>query len=300
MTLPPNIVDLNGRFLSLTTTTDEDGIIASIYDIVEGAPKLRYTDVNSTILAVTTDGQLYDLTARMLCTIPVQYQHLKFERVIEMPSKSILAITECKLIMEINDYSDPNNLIMSDRNGSFKNEVMTIHHIISIDRIRDHMYDDIKKIRTGLVFTDESIFSIRGVYWATSPICTRGDIIDMTTYQYTVSGRPPLHGAVALMKDGIIRCDLNTGGANIQPLSRWESEFGVHVIENPEEWRFLELGKYRALANARSGEVRLMCGLDKIEVLNFMTFDSFRLEYGNTKSARNVAEGKQSSIVSES
>ena len=301
--LPLNIVDIHNRLLTLESIII-DGVETPTYTVVDNIPPLRYTDVNSSKLAITTDGELFNLAKRMICTLVdsnvmcylLEIDFIpRFERVIDMPGDAVLVITEPRpdrqrLIIQIDNCSVVDQLYQYQwyNLGTFKDTLMTsINDTICNDHIPKEMRINVDKIRTDLVFTNESIFSANGDYWKHNPLCARDEVIDMIAYSY-VNDTIRRTGALALMNDGIIRYDLDIRERSINSLSYWRGRL-ITVVENPERWRFIELGRQRALANSVTGEVRLLDGSPiMLELLN-LPFDSFKLVSSRSKSARNIA-----------
>lgn len=295
MVLPLNIVDIHNRLLTLGDSKS--------YNPVENIPPLNYTEVNSSKLAVTVDGELFNLAKRAICTL-VDYDAVcarleydtvpRFERVIDMPADAVLVIAEPlsdgrRLIVQIDHCSvlDELNQYQWHNLGEFNHELLTsISDTICNDRIPEKMRANVEKIRTDLIFTNDYIYSVNGDYWKENPICARNEVIDMISYRHLSDGAIRYIGALALMKDGTISYDLNHRQSSVHSLNRWRGRC-MAVINNPENWRFIELGRQRALANSATGEVRLIHDLAEFKVLD-LPFDSFRLASSRSKSSRNV------------
>ena len=66
--LPLNFIDYQGRLISQVIREDRIE-----YEVVHNIPRLVYTDINSSKLAITEEGELFDMSLRQAFRIKDYY-----------------------------------------------------------------------------------------------------------------------------------------------------------------------------------------------------------------------------------
>ena len=280
MSIPLNFVDPNGRLI--TQVINDDGIE---YEVVKNIPKLIYTPINSSTLAVTEDGQLFDMSLRR--SFRVKNYH--FIHVIDLSYESMLAMTEDYKLVRLTSYVSPGNVIDFPIEWSLHTMIPTISGGLVTENLPDN-FNHIIKIRTGLITVDEGIFCVQNNRSSYRQLPEINMIIDATTHNLMVDGTS-LYLILALVNDGSIRyCASSMINTSHSSLSQWTT---LITIERPSDYRFIEFAHLRGLINNNGECIILEWYKMNNTVRNIrlrtidIPLDCFRFGGGYTKSARN-------------
>lgn len=280
---PLNFVDYQGRLISQILREPAVEEIVE-YEVVKDTPRLVYTDINSSKLAVTEEGELFDMVLRQVFRI----KNYQFIQVIDFDNKSMLAMSKTvskknsikyKLVA-INDYVNPTSFIDIRIPNSMGVMITTISKGMLRDGVPDE-FEGVNKIRTALVTTPLGIYYVsnndRGYEYTKIPV---DNVIDIM-----VRSLPYCYIIMMITKDGKIRYtrEVHTTTPEFGFLDEIED---VH-LDHPEKYRFLEFGNLRGLASD-NGEISILIGTSELQPID-VPLDCFRIGDRSSKSARNVA-----------